>query len=73
METLTYSAPSHAEFQAWDPPENILPVQRIKNEIAIRLLQTWLTDESDYDEKAWALVKKAIEENRLSNRKRFDD
>jgi hypothetical protein len=72
-ETLSYSAPSRVEFQAWEPPEAIPPVRRIKNEIAIRLLQTWLADESDYDEKAWTLVKKTIEENRLSNRKRFDD
>jgi len=70
---LTYSAPSHAEFQVWDPPDDILPIQRIKNEVAIRLLQAWLADESGYDEKAWELLKKTIEENRLSNRKRFDD
>jgi hypothetical protein len=48
-------------------------VQRAKNEAAIRLLQQWLTDESGYDEAVWPRVKQAIEENRLSERKRFSD
>jgi hypothetical protein len=38
----------------------------------MRLLQAWLVEESGYDEKAWELVKKVIEENKLSRRKRFD-
>lgn len=73
MEALTYSVPRRPELQTWEPPDVILPIRRIKNEIAIRLLQTWLADESDYDETAWTLAKKTIEENRLSSRKRFDD
>jgi hypothetical protein len=72
-ETLIYSAPSRAEFQVWASPEGSLPILRIKNEVAIRLLQVWLADESGYDEKAWEIVKKTIEENRFSNRKRFHD
>ena len=52
--------------------ENAQPTVR-GNEAAIRLLRTWLADDSGYDEQAWALVKKAIEANRLSARKRFDD
>lgn len=39
---------------------------------AIRLLDEWLADESGYDEQAWPIVKQAIEDNRLSYRKRFD-
>jgi Fic family protein len=38
-----------------------------------RLLDTWLADESGYDERVWPQLKKAIEENRLSSWKRFDD
>lgn len=38
-----------------------------------RLLDTWLADDSGYDERTWPRLKKAIEENRLSSRKRFDD
>ena len=41
------------------------------NSAAIKLLDTWLADESGYDERVWPIVKKMIEENRMSNRKRF--
>ena len=47
--------------------------QRNKNEAAIRLLNSWMVDDSGYDEYAWPIAKKAIEENSLSVRKRFDD
>jgi hypothetical protein len=47
--------------------------RRAKNEAAIRLLDKWLADESGYDEDVWPRVKVAIEENRLSERKRFSD
>jgi hypothetical protein len=47
--------------------------QEKKNEAAIKLLQEWANDESGYDEKIWPVVKKAIEENRLSIRKKFND
>jgi hypothetical protein len=74
-ETLTYSipTPSFVEFPPVTLSDDVLAIQRIKNEVAMRLLQAWLNDESGYDEKAWELAKKAIEENKLSNRKRFDD
>ena len=55
-ETLTYSTPSLVEVQALKLPDDILTVQRIKNEVAIRLLQIWLADESGYDEHAWEIV-----------------
>lgn len=48
-------------------------LQRVRNQSAINLLNEWLTDESGYDEQAWPVVRKAIAENALSSRKRFDD
>jgi excisionase family DNA binding protein len=39
----------------------------------IQLLEQWMADESGYDEEAWPIVKRLIEENRMSDRKRFDD
>ncbi|MEQ8221535.1 MAG: hypothetical protein ABRQ37_04480 [Candidatus Eremiobacterota bacterium] len=47
--------------------------QQEKNEAAIKLLQEWTNDESGYDEKIWPVAKKAIEENRLSIRKKFNE
>lgn len=47
--------------------------QQKKNEAAIKLLQEWADDESGYDEKIWPVVKKVIEKNRLSTRKKFND
>lgn len=73
-ETLTYSAISRAgEFQWLKPTDDILTIQRLKNEVARRLLQVWLADDSGYDEKAWKIAKKALEKNKLSNRKRVND
>ena len=54
-------------------PVEALAEQRVKNRAAVRLLRKWMADESGYDEKTWPIVKKAIEENRLSHRKRFND
>ena len=48
-------------------------MQRAKNEAALRLLGESMADESGYDEETWPLLKKAIEEDRLSERKRFGD
>jgi len=72
-ETLAYPVSSAVKFQRPKLPNDILAVQRLKNEVAMRLLQVWLADDSGYDEKAWKIVKKALEKNKLSNRKRFDD
>lgn len=47
--------------------------QNIRNQDAIKLLNTWLNDTTDYDEKVWPVVKSAIEKNKLSARKKFDD
>lgn len=47
--------------------------QRARNQAAISLLHEWLADESGYDEQVWPIAKRAIAENALSSRKRFDD
>lgn len=46
--------------------------QQEKNNAVIELLQGWMADESGYDEETWPVVKKALEENRLSYRGKFD-
>lgn len=48
-------------------------LQRARNQSAINLLNDWLADESGYDERVWPTARKAITENALSSRKRFDD
>jgi len=48
-------------------------LQRERNQPAISLLNEWLADDSGYDEKVWPAAKRAIAENALSSRKRFDD
>ncbi len=47
--------------------------QTTQNAAAIRLLHQWLEDESGYDERVWPQLKEAIEQDRLSERKRFSD
>jgi hypothetical protein len=47
--------------------------QEAQNAAVIRLLEEWMADESGYDEAVWPVVKAAIEDNRLSSRKRFCD
>ena len=59
------------EAESLEPSDVI--TQQAKNEAAIRLLAEWMADESGYDEKTWPKVKRAIEENRLSSRSRFND
>jgi hypothetical protein len=46
---------------------------RVKARKLKKLLDTWLADESGYDERVWPRLKKAIEGNRPSYRKRFRD
>ena len=50
-----------------------LALQKSRNEAAIALLKRWAADDSGYDERVWPIVKKAIEENRPSSRRRFRD
>ena len=47
--------------------------QMKKNQKVIELLNEWLADESGYDEREWPAIKKLIEDNRMSYRKRFSD
>mgnify|MGYP001603953169 CR=1 FL=1 len=42
-----------------------------KNRRLKKLLQSWLDDESGYDEETWPWLKKALEEDRLSSRRLF--
>jgi excisionase family DNA binding protein len=51
-----------------DPDE-----QARKNQALLKLLNEWMADDSGYDEQVWPIVKASIEENRLSDRKRFRD
>ncbi len=53
--------------------DEALSLQRTKNQAAIQLLREWMDDDSGYDERTWPLVKKVIEENRISYRARFSD
>lgn len=48
-------------------------LESARSQSAINLLNEWLADESGYDEHAWPAARKAIAENALSSRKRFDD
>jgi hypothetical protein len=62
-----------SEGKSVKPLMGDLAIQRKKNQKALALLREWLADESGYDERTWPILKKAIEENRLSSRKRFRD
>lgn len=44
-----------------------------KRDMAVHLLEGWLADESGYDETVWPELKAALEQDRLSSRKRFDE
>ena len=47
--------------------------QSTPNTAAIQLLHQGLDDESGYDERVWPQLKETIEQDRLSDRKRFSD
>lgn len=57
-----------------DAREEPLKARRAKSEAAIRLLRSW-REGGEHDEQeqreTWAYLKKALDENRLSNRKLF--
>lgn len=40
---------------------------------AIALIDRWLGDETDYDEKTWPELKAALDRDRLSDRRLFDE
>jgi hypothetical protein len=39
----------------------------------ISLIESWLADDSGYDEEVWPQLKAGIEESRTSTRKRFNE
>lgn len=53
--------------------EREVRARRSKNAAAIALLDSWLADDSDYDENTWPALKERIEEARTSSRRRFRD
>ncbi len=63
----------HPSFPLAPIKRSALTEQQLKNQAAIALLSEWLEDTSGYDEKVWPVLKQTIEENRLSDRRRFDD
>jgi hypothetical protein len=42
-------------------------------EKALELLDRWMADESDYEERTWPELKKALEQDRVSNRPLFPE
>ncbi len=52
--------------------EESTPVN-VKNKKIMALIDKWLTVDSEYDEKVWPLVKESLENNRLSERRRFEE
>jgi hypothetical protein len=45
--------------------------QRLKDQAALQLLQTWRTDDAQEQTETWMVIKKALEEDRLSDRSLF--
>jgi hypothetical protein len=72
MEPVEVGTMSNVRIEQVVAPEAAAPEQRAKNEAARRLIREWLADESGYDEATWPVAQRAIEENRLSPRPRFD-
>jgi hypothetical protein len=71
--TKILEIPQEVDVSQITHAREILNLQKKKNEEAISLIKQWLADESGYDETTWPLVKKSLEENRLSGRRRFRD
>jgi hypothetical protein len=42
-------------------------------EKALELLDRWMADESDYEERTWPELKKALDQDRVSNRPLFPE
>ena len=45
--------------------------QRHKNQAALQLLQAWRTDDAQEQAETWMVIKKALEEDQLSDRSLF--
>lgn len=64
----------HADFGIGSPQqERAVRSRRERHARLIALIESWLADESGYDETVWPRLKARIEESRTSNRKRFSD
>ena len=72
-EEVSFLAKEQQHIEPTHGIESERMAQAAQNEAAIRLLHQWLADESGYDERVWPRLKEAIEEDRLSYRKRFSD
>ena len=53
--------------------ETSLPRNQGTPEAVLKLLDEWLQDESGYDEETWPELKKALDRDRLSDRKLFKE
>lgn len=47
----------------YDPPEWIQ--KQVRKQIAIELLDSWMEEESDYDERVWFEIEKNLEKTRI--------
>jgi len=45
--------------------------QRLKNQVALQLLQAWRTADAQEQAETWMVIKEALEEDRLSDRSLF--
>lgn len=67
---LSSNAPLSLPGQGRRPREECA---QTRNAAARKLLQTWLADESGYEEETWPLLKQVLEDNRSGSRKLFRD
>jgi hypothetical protein len=52
--------------------EHLASSARERRQKAAGLVESWLTEESDYDERVWPRLAQEIDKNRLSDRKRLN-
>ena len=62
-----------APSQEWDPtvPDRSRARQMQKNQAAIELLRSWCQGDAQEQQETLAYLKRALDEDRLSDRKRF--
>jgi hypothetical protein len=54
-------------------PVAAIAAESSKKRALVRLLDTWLMDESGYDVSAWPEIRRGLERDRLSNRRLFPE
>jgi hypothetical protein len=57
----------------WSTLKKDLSGSRQGVDLAIGLLDEWMADESGYDEETWPELKTALDRDRLSSRRLFDE